>query len=221
MKDLLIYIPTYNRAIQLMSQIENLSTITGSGNVTVYVSDNNSTGIEYTSGQIKKTCEGKGIVYSVNPCNLGANPNILNGFIKANKAEFKYLWILSDDDSLKEAAPEIIQQLIKKTEADIILFHKEKECIADSSFKSDFINEKLGQVGLISEVIYKTSFINDFIVYGYDYLPSCFPHLAILISSALSKPYISIQYVLKRKIFMEKEELPHYPEGLLGYSIMV
>lgn len=212
MKTLLIYIPTYNRAECLTAQINALYSEPLPPNITVIVSDNNSTEQAYTTGEIEKICNGKGIQYIKNTCNIGANPNILNGFIKGEG--YDYLWILSDDDTLFKHRVKMIVNTLEKSESDFILFHQSRTGVECHSELEEIIDEGLG---LISNVIYKTEFVKNHITFGYEYLISCFPHLAILLASSIDKPYVQIDLIEKNLYFPERVENIKYPEGLTGY----
>lgn len=218
---LLIYIPTWNRYKSLMEQLEILKAATRKDDFMVIVNDNDSTQKEYLA--VKDFCnEQSNFEYRKNCTNLAANPNILNGFLFCNKAE--YLRILSDDDLLNPGAVEKVIDLLTKYYPDFLyiihnLEQTESFLRADQAWLVEHINDGMG---LISLVIYKTSFIQPKIRAGYDNLLSCFPHLAILFESTKGK-VATVCRVLRSEIFQPHDPLPiaesvWYKHSFFGFT---
>ena len=214
MKNLTIYIPSYNRGESLKRQLQTISANRHQNRIKVIVRDNCSTAEEYANGDIKRLCEENGFFYERNICNIGGNPNIIAGFMDCKQGE--YLWILSDDDSIHENAIDKILETIDEAEPDIFFFTHEKYengCLVD--FSLDLINNGLG---LISLVVYKTDFIIDNIRAGYDNILSSFPHMAVLLESIKNNNgKVRIFAVNKTDYFMKDDDPVIHPEGVKGY----
>ena len=118
---LYIYIPTFNREVELNEQLQALvraSRHIDRSQVFIHVNDNNST---YSTEHIETFCSDNDIKYTKNPANLGGNANILLGFIHAHSAE--YLWILSDNDLVTDKSlTKILSGL--KGKPDFLLHHQ-------------------------------------------------------------------------------------------------
>ena len=218
---LLIYIPTWNRYESLMEQLEILKSVTKKDEFIVVVSDNASTQKEYL--KVMDFCNDQSnFEYRKNCSNLGANPNIANGFLFCDKAE--YLWILSDDDLLKPGAVEKVLDWLKKYEPDFLyvvhnLSETENFLNADQTWLVKHINDGMG---LISLVVYKSSFVRPKIRAGYDNLLSCFPHLAILFESTKGK-MAGVCRILRDELFYPHEPLPSaeaivYSHSFFGFT---
>lgn len=211
---LLIYIPTYNRATTLMKQLLTLRSFSGDDEVAVVVRDNCSTQAEYID--IKKLCYNHNFSYIRNICNIGANPNILAGFLFCGHAD--YLWILSDDDLITQnAVAEVFKFLNRYKRCDILyLTHSNVEPeefeVMDQSQLLSHLNDGLG---LISRVIYRSDYIRPHLRAGYDNLMSCFPHLAVLLESVRNEGNISVCRVSKARFFVPEEPQP--PSEPIGY----
>lgn len=108
---LTIAIPTYNRLEKLKIALKKLLDYTkGHDEIEIFVSDNASTDgtAEYVKDVQK---ENSNLKYYRNTANLGLDGNFLNCF---RKARGKYLWMLSDDDSLMENAVETVLHVIEQ-----------------------------------------------------------------------------------------------------------
>lgn len=225
MRKLLVYIPTYNRYETLMHQLKMLKPFAETGEIQVIVNDNASSQPEYQ--MVKRFCsEQKNFEYRKNGSNLGANPNILNGFLFCERAQ--YLLILSDDDLLKpQAIPKIIEILDRYSPDFLYLTHnlnqREEFIQVSQKWLVDNINDGLG---LISQVIYKTSFVKYSVRAGFDNLLSCFPHLAIIFESTKNKCF-SICRISKEDFFLPEPPQPPsesgigYKYSLLGFTHLV
>lgn len=203
-KLLTIYIPSYNRGTLLIKQ---LSTIAKSGfkdKIIVQVSDNSSSDPNYK--EVNLFCRDNGFIYTKNKFNDRGNPNIFNGFLKSFDSQ--YLWILSDDDLIrKEAIDKVFDILIKNTLDVLILSHHDFESLSISEYNQEkLLKEQIlisNGLGLISNVIYKSSFIEKNIYIGYDFIFSWFPHLAVLIKSFQDKS-VNVGVINKKKFFEDE-----------------
>src|SRR5688500_14479221 len=98
---LLMYIPSYNRAPNLKLQIATLREFTdrqrpdSEDQLLVIVNDNCSPKADEYA-EVRALCKDAGYTYVRNAFNVGANPNIVNGFLYLNQAD--YVWICSDDE---------------------------------------------------------------------------------------------------------------------------
>lgn len=114
MKKLTIAIPTYNRCNYLQECLESiLPQITNE--VDIIVSDNAST--DETQKVIKKYSEYEFIHYYRNDKNLGMDGNFLNCL---NKAQGKYIHLMSDDDIMLPGTINAIIDCINKIGPDFI-----------------------------------------------------------------------------------------------------
>lgn len=120
-----ICIPTWNRSkllsISLKSFSSQLSSIDTS-EIEIFVSDNCSD--DDTPRVVQSFIErGMPITYNRNPENIGAARN----FIKCMQwASGKYIWLLGDDDLLKDGTISYILDLIRKGDYGLIHFRSEK-----------------------------------------------------------------------------------------------
>ncbi|CAB5497315.1 glycosyltransferase [Bathymodiolus azoricus thioautotrophic gill symbiont] len=224
MKKLIIYIPSYNRAYRLMSQLKVINKEMTS-DIKVVVSDNNSTDIEGYKN-IEKYCTDNNLTYNRNATNLLADTNIVSGFLHANKGN--YLWILSDDDILMEGSILKIREILNY-DIDVLFFTvKDREDIEFQNWdQKEFFKSALKNPdgsGLISYVIYKTDFIKTSIPVGFQYIYTCFAHLAVLIDSFKNKE-AKICRISEKKIFSPQIEAPAamqewYSKSYFGYVLL-
>lgn len=110
-EDLLgICIPTFNRAEYLDVCLDSIVNAISKINFPIYISDNASTdGTEGVISEYKKRYHR--IVHVRNETNRGLYRNILN-VIKLAKTE--YIWLMGDDDAIKEDSIDIIISNLKK-----------------------------------------------------------------------------------------------------------
>ena len=97
-----ICIPTYNRAEWLRLSLEALlpQITKTNGRVELVVSDNCSP--DHTPEVVKKSMEGGNFRYHRNQANIGGNPNF---FLLVNDLAYgDYVWVLGDDDLVRENA---------------------------------------------------------------------------------------------------------------------
>lgn len=163
---LTIAIPTYNRLDKLKVSLKKLLNYTkGHDEIEIFVSDNASTdGTKEYVENVQK--ENGNIKYYRNAANLGLDGNFLNCF---RKAQGKYLWMLSDDDSLMDNAVEtvlhVIEQnpvmvfcnLILETGQDIGVLEKGGVLFLED--KNDFFKSIGVYITFVSSLIYNMSLV--------------------------------------------------------------
>lgn len=219
---LVIYIPTYNRSSLLLRQLETLKVYHGADEITVIVRDNHSMQPEYEG--VREYCQKAGFEYSRNICNIGGNPNIMDGFMLCGRGD--YLWILSDDDLLRPDAVESVFKLLHRPLACDILYlmHEqsaEREVALDQSQLYAIQNYGLG---LISRVIYRSGFVLPHIRSGYENIVSCFAHLAVLYQATKQNGVVHVCKAFYKDIFLEGGARPVEPNcynfSLYGYTLL-
>lgn len=186
---LTIAIPTYNRLEKLKISLEKILGYTkGHDEIEIFVSDNASTdGTKEYVESIQKV--NTNLKYYRNMENLGLDGNFLNCF---RKAQGKYLWMLSDDDSLMENAVETVLCVIKQNPVmvfcNLCLETGQRQDIGvldkgDTLFledKNDFLKAIGVYITFVSSLIYNMSLvrkINDMEKYKGDNL--LLSHVAI------------------------------------------
>ena len=180
----------------------------------------------FYKGAFKSYCEEKKIRYLRKICNVGANPNILEGFLYCDEAD--YLWILGDDDILQKGSVEKIIKILECNNGIDLLFLS----VADKNGSVVILNQKELMInpseygfGLISLVIFRSEFVAPFIRAGYDNLLSCFPHLAILFEAIKAKKSAKV-FSIPRKDFFTfekiggKAEPTAYLHSFYGYTLL-
>jgi hypothetical protein len=182
---LFIYIPSYNRFSNLEWQLDKLAKQIDPyrSRVRVLVSNNNSQDGDYDALALKY--EPYPIEFRNNPANIGGNANITLGFIFARENEF--IWILSDDDRITSFALDIIFSALDNAIDILHIGIYTESGRANLELNNLFTITKGAGFGLISVGILNMSFFRQYIVYGYDYLDSSFPHLAIIMAALRDK----------------------------------
>lgn len=218
---LLIYIPTYNRSQLVLKQLSIISK-QKSSKFDVFISDNNSTESDYV--EVKKYCDDNGFKYNKNCDNLGLCVNIMNGFLHID--DYEYTLILSDDDLLKIDAIEKILYYLEKN----IDFLWIKNTIIDefkieSISKIDINESLLENIGLISAVVYKSSFIKKSIIYGYQGSLTYFPHFAMLLNAMRNQESTKIGIVCENDFYevgeaKQEDASLRSPKMLFGFPHM-
>jgi len=215
MKKLTIYIPSYNRGGSLFKQLKAINIKENNDKISVVINDNNSTDILYK--EVEKYCLKNNIIYIKNKINIGGDANIFNGFL--NSFESEYIWILSDDDLLKNDSVEKILDILNNNLDILFLTHSEIEklCVAKWTQKDFYENniKTSDGAGLISNVIYKSDFIKDSIPVGFQNIYTCFSHLSVLIHSMKNKT-TKVGNIGSYHFFIPETNLP--PENSAGYS---
>jgi len=216
---LLIYIPTYNRYERLCEQLDLIIPHLNTYPVDIIISNNASTDDRYKD--LKEKYLNEKITFIDNPTNLGANPNIFNGFLYA--LIYDYVWILSDDDTITPTAiPSIMRRLDGQLDLIYIKLRTTSEHTELYSINDLLDNLKYG-LGLISCAVIRTSAIKSSVKVGYEYISSGFPHLAILFNACINNKHLSVlEYpytlILKTKAMDPPAESKHtYAQSIYGY----
>lgn len=212
---LLIYIPSYNRSSALNKQLDVIIGCKQKESITVIVKDNCSSDPDYSI--IEEKCGKSGFVYYRNICNVGGNPNILEGFTHSNKAD--YTWILSDDDTLSENAIEKIIEILSSKQPDILyMTHSSQEEKTVTAFEKDIPDIINDGLGLISLVIYRSEYVTNSVRAGFDNLYSCFPHLAVLFDAIKKNGSLKLCRIGKENFFDINSHYEKPAEGISGYN---
>ncbi len=220
---LLIYIPSYNRYDRLCEQLELITPHLDNYPISVIINNNASIDSRYKDLKIKYPHPN--ITINHNIANLGANPNILNGYVIS--LPYDYVWVLSDDDTITlNAIPEIMSRL--SCNVDLFYFRldnsNEKQ---DRYLMEDLLDNMNHGLGLISCAILRTATIRDSVKYGYEYLTTGFPHLAIMFSACNENKSLSVlevpaTLILKNKIRDQPVESKlAYVHSIFGFINLV
>jgi len=225
-KKLTIYIPSYNRSDSLLKQLNTISNFKDKAKLNVVVNDNCSTDITGYK-EVEKYCLENNFIYNRNETNIGADANIFNGFL--NSFESEYIWILSDDDLLKYDAVSTIVNILNANDLDILfLTHSKIEKLEKHNWaQRDFFENNIKTsdgAGLISNVIYKSSFIKDSIPVGFQNIYTCFCHLSVLIHSLQNRD-AKIANIGSYNFFIPETNLPPasnatYSKSYFGFVLL-
>lgn len=162
-KILSICIPTYNRASILNSSLKSLQeefrTI-NTNEIELIISNNCST--DYTEEVVQRYIQaGMPIIYYKNPTNLGYEGNFLQCF---KKATAQYVWVLGDDDFLKEGVLSFLLDHLRDTDYGLIhlKISSQQENINVQEYYSveDFLKDISYWITFISSNIIATKFVN-------------------------------------------------------------
>lgn len=161
-KILSICIPTYNRAKILDNALKaiqkELKTIDCS-EIELIVSDNCSP--DNTEEVVQNYIQtGMPIVYSKNPTNLDMDGNFVQCF---KKATAQYVWVLGDDDFLKEGALSFLLAKLKNTDYGLIhlkVFPKRDEEIQIYQTIEEYLSDISYWITFISSNIITTKFVD-------------------------------------------------------------
>lgn len=192
-----IYIPTYSRPAELELQLRALSKQV-TDRVKVYVNDNASS--NYDVFDLARQFPSESFVFSRNAANIGGNANIALAFALAGHAD--YLWILGDNDTLKDNAVETVLAFIDGGYDLIVIGQTDSEYDVTEPASSKWVKTC---PGLISQGIWKSSVFAQFAQFGFVYHNSSFPHLAIYYATK-QKLALGVKYS-NRKIFSQHNEL--------------
>ena len=219
---LFIYIPTFNRVKLLERQLEALSSqlVDFPGRVRILVSINDASNLEYDSLMGKYSCEN--IFFRENPGNLGGNPNITLGFIFARIDEF--LWILSDDDMV---LPDSLQEIFSAIGNHLDIIHigeYDNREVLDLNLQNFLILPKGAGFGMISAAIFNIKYFSTYLRYGFEYLDSSFPHLAILMAALKKEGVLKMGCALHSNVFSGEKLDTHgsaeYAVSSLGFGYL-
>lgn len=211
-----IGIPTYDRGNLLKELLDSLIEQVSEFNIPIFISDNNSS--DDTEQIVKKfNLRYNNITYNKNNTNLGVYGNILQ-VIKMMNTE--YIWLIGDDDKLKDGSLREVMRLISEKHDFIVLnskvfdreFKKIRwnriiDCSGDRIYQNGEHNElisdlrKASYFGFISSMIIKRILIdkiilkfdgNDFLLEGNIWLPTMMYYEAIVGHSGIfvCDPYV-------------------------------
>jgi len=199
MKKLFIYIPTFNRINALSRQLDVILPIIKQrqGSVRLLINDNAS---DKDLSFIQKNNKNyPNIIFRKNPGNIGGNANIALGFVFAEKDEF--LWILSDNDIVKEDSIDYILDALDD-KVDFYCFNNEEDNPKTFNYKwKDGCQALMDwRLGLISDGLYNMKTVNGSIDAAFYYHNSSFPHLAVAFATIKKNQIVTIGMLPKNKI---------------------
>ncbi len=228
MRKLLIYIPTFNRHELILNQLKLLAIeIAEKSNVRVVVSDNSEKSAN--SAELNNFCnEHERFQYNRNNGNIGANANFLLGYAQANEDEV--LWILADDTTVKPGA---ISYLLSKLDSSIEFYGfataTDYEQLRLPNQNGDHLDktiylEETGIYKLLSNTswggitcaLYDMNFFKDYIISGFEFHNSSFPHLAILFSAYKKNSKLNVRLLPLEVIHGENTEAGDYSLSIAG-----
>jgi glycosyltransferase involved in cell wall biosynthesis len=204
MKNLFIYIPTYNRPEALRTQLSALipQVLSHTENVRLLVCDNNSD--KYKLNEILADYpESANIQSRINGGNIGGNANIALAFVFAKPHEF--VWILSDNDIVSEDA---VTYILSKLDSDVDFF-----CFVDNTdIEVDIHHDwKLGwqipmnwRMGKISDALYNMNSIKSAVDDAFYFHNSSFPHLAVACAAAKKKGLTRFRLLPRHRIQIDE-----------------
>ena len=213
MVELLIYIPTYNRPIELKKTLDFLfSILDNSHEIRIHVSDNNGTdSLDLTLHYPEQLHNGK-LSYSRNITNIGMSANIIRAFDFVDEAA--WLWILSDDDLVNGFNPrDLLKTLRSKLhEFAAVKFNGVYKNEGTLNFQN-VLEECKSVKGLnsylfLSNTIYNVKYVLPHISVGYLNLHTYIPHFLVLLR-VLSNG---------NKIYCIPRYLVHYVVPKVGYN---
>lgn len=215
MKKLFIYIPTYNRIDALTKQLDVIlpKIIENQENVRLLINDNAS---EKDLSSIKKKYKSSSnVIFRRNSGNIGGNANIALGFIFAKNDEF--LWILSDNDIVKETAIDYILNALNG-KVDFYCFNDEEHYPKTFKYKWEDGCQTLmdWRLGLISDGLYNMKTVKDSIHAAFFYHNSSFPHLAVAFEAIKQKQTVTVGLLPRREI---NDDLFDSPESPTDYRL--
>ncbi|MDO8950812.1 MAG: glycosyltransferase [Actinomycetota bacterium] len=203
---LFVYIPTYNRPESLRRQIVALTAQRADwpGDMRVLVSDNASPSL--SDDDLMSISSEFGVDVRRNPANIGANANIALGFVFARTDEL--LWILSDNDTLGTTALHSIAARGMHEGSDAVIFSTKTD--APSGFVHQWTSawDGVHEVGLISNVIYRSSVFLPYTSQAFFYHNTSFPHLCVLLSALKDRGSLSYAVLPSVEVFA-----PQGPHG--------
>ncbi len=202
---LFVYIPTYNRPESLRRQLTAITSQRAGwpGGVRILVSDNAS---PLTSTEDLASISSEfDVVVRRNGSNIGANANIAMGFVFARDDEF--MWILSDNDTVAPGAVEFIVKNGLDESSDAITFSTQVGSSMDFVHKWESAWDGAGEIGLISNVVYRCSVFLPYAAQAFFYHNTSFPHLAVILSALRERGALHYRVLPSEELFMP--EVPH------------
>lgn len=186
MQKLFIFIPTYNRPQALAAQLSALLPQLQKypHNVRVVVRDNNSS--NYEIADLANQFKSDSISFERNFGNIGGNANIALGFVLSREDEF--LWILSDNDTVRPDCLEYLAQQLQSS-VDFVVINDQHMVPETMKWKwaDGWVTPMAWRQGLISNALFNTNTIRSSIDDAFFFHNSSFPHLAVACSAAKKK----------------------------------
>ncbi|MDC0975662.1 glycosyltransferase [Alphaproteobacteria bacterium] len=211
MKKLFIYLPTYNRPNAVRTQLRALApqVVKHQSKVRVLVNDNASDSFLFDE-IINEFSQYENIKFHRNAGNIGANGNTVVGFILSQPDEF--LWLLSDNDIIKDTAVDyILQSLDERVDFYCFVDSIKEPVEVDHSWESGWQTPMEWRMGLTSDALYNVNTVQSSIEDGFYYHNASFPHLAIACSAAKKKGIVKFKLLPRDKInktFFPSDECP-------------
>lgn len=217
-KSLFVFIPTYNRPDSLRRQ---LAALTGQrsdwpGAVRVLVSDNGSPAL--SEDDLAAIASEFGVEVRRNSANLGANANIALGFVFAQAGE--WLWILSDNDTVQAGALGFLASECLNGAPDAITMetHAQEPATVTRTWRDGW--GLVGEMGLISNVIYRMDAFADNSSQAFFFHNTGFPHLAVILATLRDAGSLRFRIVPSSRVFVPSaphgEETGDYSVSLSG-----
>lgn len=182
---LTISIPTYNRPQQVVQQVQSLLPMID-GRTVIRIIDNASpvNVLEMIRPLIPPALEGQ--VHLVqNPFNIGGNANILRC---VELCQTEWLWILGDDDDVYPDALNTIFEDIALNPDSVFLNYTNRFFPREGSYQTtgfhDLIQrlDAIDTIAFVSSDIFRAPLLQAKLKYGYMYLYSWLPHVALMFS---------------------------------------
>ena len=175
---LTICIPTYNRKEKIQKQVRKiLPQLTDE--VILVVNDNNSS---YDIYELFTEEEKAQFVLNVNCFNIGGDANIAKSFLCCRT---KWLWTLSDDDSLTQDAIRIVLETIKSNDKSIFINFNRPNTITTHNLK-EFLNTakvNYGALFWMSICVYNMNYLKDYMHHYFPYISVMQPSVVLLVRS--------------------------------------
>jgi hypothetical protein len=216
MKNLFIYIPTYNRPEAIRTQLCALApqVAKNQSRVRVLVNDNASSNYSFDE-VINDFSIYKNIKFQKNGGNIGGNANISLGFVFSQPDEF--LWILSDNDIVTESALDYLLPLLEdKVDFFCFLDSDQEPVEIDYSWSNGWQTPMDWRMGLISDALYNTNTVKNSIDQAFYFHNSSFPHLAVGCAAAKKQGIVRFKLLPRSKI---NSELYRSDESPTDYSL--
>lgn len=200
-KILTICIPTYNRARTLKESLDRLcNQITKEIKDLIYIFISDNCSPDSTKDVVQGYIDlGYPIMYHRNEENVGVERNFLKCFYAVRT---QYMWLLGDDDFLKDGSLTYVVNLLQKNEYGYIylnIFGKNKENVVYNNDSEKFIKDVSFMFGFMSSHIIDTSNINE-APDSQKYIKSSFIHIPLFINAARNPEKVN-------KLFINKEIL--------------
>lgn len=183
-----ICIPTFNREKYLRKCLCAASSIASSGDIQIYVVDNNST--DYDSAHFHQICSDLNVNGSINYANFGAAMNLMRS---VSMGISDYLYIIGDDDLLLPRFADITR-LIKHSQPDYIIFDDDltEQNHSHTTSLVSYLSRKLRDPVLFNELTHLPRIIHKRSLWDYQsglkQANTLYPHTWAFLSPLLCSP---------------------------------